>query len=141
MIDDAETYLFIRSLALHNTLEECEIEPRALYLYCSRTAAESERGCREDVLRCFVKEVSRINIGYGMDQVLVPEYVVQKYEAMEKTGSASGVVECQTIIARIATDRPKLCIVVVDALDGLEAPVQHDLIESLEIIRKGALRS
>lgn len=88
MIDNAETCLFTRSLALQSTLEECGDRSPALYFHCSRTAAEPERACAEDILRCLVKEISLGSIDHETDQV--SEYVAQKYEAAEKVDFTSG---------------------------------------------------
>ena len=141
MIDDAESYLLPRSLALQSTLEECGHICPALYFYCSSTAAEPERANAEDILRCLVKELSTGNPGHETDQV--PEYVVEKYEAAEKIDFASGrltVAECRSIIARFGNLHQKMYIF-IDALDELEESMQHDLIETLKNIMKDAPKS
>lgn len=90
MINNAETWLFTRCLALQSTLEECGDRSAALYFYRSRTAAEPERAYAEDIVRCLVKGISRGNINHETDQVL--EYVAQKHEAAEKVNFAPGEI-------------------------------------------------
>lgn len=111
------------------------------YFYCSRTAAEPERACAVDTLRCLVKEISTGNIGHEKCQI--PGYIDRKYEAAGKSDSASGkptAAECRTLGARFANDHQKLYIF-VDALDELEEPVQHVLIERSRLVAKGAPKS
>ena len=138
IVDNTDTRLSNRSLALQSTLDECGDETPALYFYCSRTAAEPERARAEDILRCLVKELSTGNIGHEMDRA--PEYVVLKYEAAEKIDFAAGkltVADCRTIIGKFATDHPRMYIF-IDALDELEEHVRHDLVESLRMIMTSA---
>ena len=126
---------------MQNTLEECGHVCPALYFYCSRTAAEPERANAEDILRCLVKELSTGNPGHETSQV--PEYVAEKYEAVEKIGFASGrltVADCRSITARFGNLHPKLYIF-IDALDELEESMQQDLIEILKNIMTDASKS
>ncbi|KAK3169375.1 hypothetical protein OEA41_008758 [Lepraria neglecta] len=93
-----------------------------------------QRANAEEILRCFVKQLSTRNLNHETKKT--PRYVVEKYKEAEVVAFTSGglmVNESCGIITKFAADQSKICIV-IDGLDECTEEARYTITQAFGTI-------